>query len=298
MALRYPTQSETGRWRRHGAIPPAMRHTNLARGLSHRSQEVIPEGSRGRPEGTGRRAHRATGALRCGEVSIPGVDPEIVPRVAALRTGAMRLLPALRQAGTRPADHKEHPVCRWCHRSLTEETGPPPPPPEPLPDVSTATPCRPASGGLMSSCPIFVRARSSVHNMEVHARRAQPGVPIVEEVLARGCCNGSTVFLTGALRTRHYRKCQAYQRGKKDRAPLQAPMTTIALPPPLHHRRHGLLIPRRNTGYFASSIVGMPSLLRVRTATVWECPACTTARMRRNACHFCTDSPCVTHSLF
>ncbi|ESS60892.1 hypothetical protein TCDM_11558 [Trypanosoma cruzi Dm28c] len=126
----------------------------------------------------------------------------------------MRLLPALRQAGTRPANHKEHPLCRWCHRSLTEETGPPLPPPEPLPDVSTATPCRPASVGLTSSCPIFVRARSSVHNMEVHARRAQPGVPIVEEVLAGGCLNGATVFLTGASRAGRHRKCRAYQRGK------------------------------------------------------------------------------------
>ncbi|KAF8297694.1 hypothetical protein TcYC6_0078480 [Trypanosoma cruzi] len=48
-----------------------------------------------------------TGALRCGEDSVSGVDPEIAPRVAARRTGAMRLLPTPRQACTRPADHKE-----------------------------------------------------------------------------------------------------------------------------------------------------------------------------------------------
>ncbi|RNC52290.1 hypothetical protein TcCL_ESM10511, partial [Trypanosoma cruzi] len=84
-----------------------MRHTNLARGLPCRRQEVIPEGC---PGGKGRRAHRMTGALRCGEDSVFVVHPDIVPRVAALRTGAMRLLPALRQACTRPADHKEPPV--------------------------------------------------------------------------------------------------------------------------------------------------------------------------------------------
>ncbi|KAF8284809.1 hypothetical protein TcBrA4_0042990 [Trypanosoma cruzi] len=39
--------------------------------------------------------------------SIPGVDPDIGPRVAALRTGAMRHLPTLRQACTHPADHKK-----------------------------------------------------------------------------------------------------------------------------------------------------------------------------------------------
>ncbi|KAF8303036.1 hypothetical protein TcBrA4_0049870 [Trypanosoma cruzi] len=61
----------------------------------------------GCPGGKGRRAHHVTGACRCGEDSVPGVDPDIGPRVAALRTGAMRHLPTLRQACTRPADHKE-----------------------------------------------------------------------------------------------------------------------------------------------------------------------------------------------
>ncbi|KAF8278713.1 hypothetical protein TcBrA4_0105510 [Trypanosoma cruzi] len=61
----------------------------------------------GCPGGKGRRAHRVTGACRCGEDSVPGVDPDIGPRVAALRTGAMRHLPTLRQACTRPADRKE-----------------------------------------------------------------------------------------------------------------------------------------------------------------------------------------------
>ncbi|KAF8277767.1 hypothetical protein TcBrA4_0111760 [Trypanosoma cruzi] len=45
--------------------------------------------------------------------SIPGVDPDIVPRAADLRTGAMRHLPALRHACARPADHKQFPLCRW-----------------------------------------------------------------------------------------------------------------------------------------------------------------------------------------
>ncbi|RNC37918.1 hypothetical protein TcCL_NonESM12892 [Trypanosoma cruzi] len=64
----------------------------------------------GCPGGKGRRAHRVTGARRCGEDSIPGVGPDIVPRVAALRTGAMRHPPTLQQACTRPADHKAPPV--------------------------------------------------------------------------------------------------------------------------------------------------------------------------------------------
>ncbi|EAN83771.1 hypothetical protein TcCL_Unassigned02104 [Trypanosoma cruzi] len=76
----------------------------------------------------------------------------------------MRLPPTLRKACTRPANHKQLPVS-VVPSLLTEETGSPLSPPEHLHDVSAATPCRKASGGLMS-CPIFGRVRSSVHNME------------------------------------------------------------------------------------------------------------------------------------
>ncbi|KAF5216728.1 hypothetical protein ECC02_010473 [Trypanosoma cruzi] len=104
MTLRNPTQRDSGRRCRHGTIPLAGLRQCLARGLPYRRQEVIMEGCAG---GKGSRAHRVTGACRCGEDSVPGVDPDIGPRVAAQRTGAMRLLPTLRQACTRPADHKE-----------------------------------------------------------------------------------------------------------------------------------------------------------------------------------------------
>ncbi|RNC31735.1 hypothetical protein TcCL_Unassigned05733, partial [Trypanosoma cruzi] len=110
----------------------------------------------------------------------------------------MRHLSTLRQACTRPADHKEPSVS--VVPSLTAVTGPPLPPPEPLPDVNTATPCRPASGGLTSSCPTCGRVRLSVHSMRAHAGRAQTGVIIVCEGLPCGCHNGATVFLTGASR--------------------------------------------------------------------------------------------------
>ncbi|EAN91293.1 hypothetical protein Tc00.1047053508633.40 [Trypanosoma cruzi] len=103
MTLRNPTQRDSERGHRHGTISPAgLRHC-LARGLPYRRQEVIMEGC---PGGKGRRVHRVTGACRRGEDCLPGADPDIVPRVAALRTGAMQHLPTLRQACTRPADHK------------------------------------------------------------------------------------------------------------------------------------------------------------------------------------------------
>ncbi|RNC38628.1 hypothetical protein TcCL_NonESM12109, partial [Trypanosoma cruzi] len=72
---------------------PAMGCTNLTRGIPCRGQEVMPEGS---PGGRGRRAHHTTGARRYSENSITCVRPNVVPRPAAPRTTAMRLLPTLR----------------------------------------------------------------------------------------------------------------------------------------------------------------------------------------------------------
>ncbi|RNC42299.1 hypothetical protein TcCL_NonESM08105, partial [Trypanosoma cruzi] len=131
-------------------ISPAMRHTNLALGLFYCSQMTVLEGC---PGGKERRADRVTGARRCGKDSIPGVDPDIVPRVAALRTGAMRLLPALRQACTRPADHKQPIMSVVPFIPHTQEEGLLRPPPEPPPGVSAALPRRKTSSRSASSCP-------------------------------------------------------------------------------------------------------------------------------------------------
>ncbi|PWU88337.1 hypothetical protein C3747_437g8 [Trypanosoma cruzi] len=72
---------------------PAMGYPNLARGIPYRRQEVMLEGS---PGGGRRRVHHTTGARRYSENSITCVRPNVVPRPAALRTTAMRLLPTLR----------------------------------------------------------------------------------------------------------------------------------------------------------------------------------------------------------
>ncbi|ESS62877.1 hypothetical protein TCDM_09385 [Trypanosoma cruzi Dm28c] len=119
----------------------------------------------------------------------------------------MRLMPTPRQTCARPADHNWLLLCRRRLPFFTGETCPPLP--ELLPDVSTATPCRPASGGLTSSCPTCGRARSSVHNVRAHARRAQPGVSIVGESLPCGCRDCFTVILTGTSRAGCHRKRQA-----------------------------------------------------------------------------------------
>ncbi|KAF8284537.1 hypothetical protein TcYC6_0015050 [Trypanosoma cruzi] len=203
----------------------------------------------GCPGGKGSRAHRVRGACRCGEDSVPGVDPDIGPRVAALRTGAMRLLPTLRQACTRPADHKEPFVSVVPPLPLTEEAGPPRPPPEPPPGVSTAPPRRMKGSRSTSPCPSCSSVFSSVHNMKAHARRTNPGTPIVAEGLACGSCDSSTVFPTSASRAGHYRKCQACRRAKNgqrtsassndSRSPSATPLLQAppaAEPPTIHGR--------------------------------------------------------------
>ncbi|RNC39082.1 putative mucin TcMUCII, partial [Trypanosoma cruzi] len=154
-----------------------------------------------------RRVHRMRGACRCGGDCIPDTTRTSCHEWRLCAQARCDSCPLL-DMPARALRITSNPLCRWCRPSLTAVTGPPLPPPEPLPDVSTATPCRPASGGLMSSCPTCSRVRSSVHSMRAHARRAQPGVPIVCEGLGCGRQNGATVFLTGASRTGRHRSAK------------------------------------------------------------------------------------------
>ncbi|KAF5217242.1 hypothetical protein ECC02_009882 [Trypanosoma cruzi] len=124
------------------------------------------------------------------------------------------LLPIPRNTGTRPADYKQPFTSVVPSLPHTEEAGPPRPPPEPPPGVSTAPPRRTTSSGSMSPCPSCSSVFSSIHNMKAHARRTNPGTPIVAEGLTCGFCDSSTVSPTSASRAGHYRKCQAYQRAK------------------------------------------------------------------------------------
>ncbi|RNC41432.1 hypothetical protein TcCL_NonESM08991 [Trypanosoma cruzi] len=161
----------------------------------------------------------------------------------------MRLLPTPRQTGTRPADHRQPSVSVLPSLPHTEEAGPPRPPPEPPPGVSTAPPRRTTSSGSTSPCPSCGSVFSSVHSMKAHARRTNPGTPLVAEGLTCGSCDSSTVFPTSASRAGHYRKCQAYQRAKNgqrtsagsndSRSPSATPLLqppSAAEPPTIHGR--------------------------------------------------------------
>ncbi|RNC42070.1 hypothetical protein TcCL_NonESM08345, partial [Trypanosoma cruzi] len=143
-----------------------------------------------------------------------------------------------------------NPLCWWCcSSSHTEEAGPPRPPPEPPPGVSTAPLRRTTSSGSTSPCPSCSSVFSSVHSMKAHARRTNPGTPIVAEGLKCGFCDSSTVSPTSASRAGHYRKCQAYQRAKDEqrtsassndsRSPSATPLLQpppAAEPPTIHGR--------------------------------------------------------------
>ncbi|RNC39791.1 hypothetical protein TcCL_NonESM10807, partial [Trypanosoma cruzi] len=212
---------------------------------------------------------------------VPSVQADIEHRIATLCAGAMQLLPTPQQTGTRPADHKQ-PI-RSVVLSLphTEEAGLPRPPPEPPPGVSTAPPRRTTSSGSTSPCPSCSSVFSSVHKFKAHARRTNPGTPIVAEGLTCGFCGSSTVSPTSASRAGHHRKCQAYQRAKNgqrtsagsndSRSPSATPL--LQSPPAAE--------PRQSTGDRAAHAVGMPPSSATEHPTLWEHLSHDSTRSRR-----------------
>ncbi|EKG01177.1 hypothetical protein TCSYLVIO_007839 [Trypanosoma cruzi] len=221
------------------------------------------------PRRKGRRVHRMAGACRCGRDSIPGTTRTSCPEWRLCAQARCDSCPLL-DMPARALRIKSNPLCRWCRPFLTEVSGPRLPPPEALPDVSTANPCLPASGGLTSSCPTCGRVRSSVHSMRAHARRTNSETPIVTEGLKCGSCDSSTVFPTSASRAVHYQKCQAYQRAKKGQHTSassndsRSPSATPLLQP------HQPLSPRQSTGGPTAHAVGMPPSSTTEHPTIWE----------------------------
>ncbi|RNE96033.1 mucin TcMUC, partial [Trypanosoma cruzi] len=210
MTPRYSTQRDSERCCRHGAISPAGLRQCPARGLPQRRQVAVLKGS---PGGKGRRAHRVTGGCRCGRTLFLVLTRVSVPEWRISAQARCDTCP-LFERPARALRITRNPLCRWRRPSLTAVAGPPLPPPEPLPDVSTATPFRSASGELTSSCPTCGRVRLSVHIMTAHARRFRPGVIIACEGLPCGCYNGFTVLLTGASRAGRHRSCQSCKQAR------------------------------------------------------------------------------------
>ncbi|KAF5219141.1 hypothetical protein ECC02_007919 [Trypanosoma cruzi] len=164
--------------------------------------------------GKGRRAHRVTGGCRCGRTLFLVSTRKSFPEWrhgAQVRCDSCPLLGRPTRAMQITSNPSVSAVPSLPH---TEETGPPRPPPKPPPSVSTAPPRRTTSSRSTSPCPSCSSVFSSVHNMKVHARRTNPGTPIVAEGLTCGFCDSSTVSPRSASRAGRHRKFQAYQRAK------------------------------------------------------------------------------------
>ncbi|RNF15488.1 hypothetical protein TcG_06947, partial [Trypanosoma cruzi] len=161
-----------------------------------------------------------------------------------------------------------NPLCRCCS-SHTEETDSPRPPPKPPPGVSTATLRRTTSSRSASSCPSCSSVFSSVHNMKAHARRTNPGTPIVEEGLTR-------VYATAPRSSKQVPHAQVTTKNvkrineqKTDNAPPHAPMTAIALQPLLYGNPHQPLSRRQYTGGPVAHTVGVPPSSTTEHSTLW-----------------------------
>ncbi|RNC32250.1 trans-sialidase, partial [Trypanosoma cruzi] len=69
-----------------------------------------------------------------------------------------------------------------------------------------------------------------------------------------------------------------------------------ALPPPPHHRRHGLQIPDGPRETLPHPLRECPRRWEYGLRLFGTASTCTTARLRWHACHFCADGPFITHS--
>ncbi|RNC51366.1 hypothetical protein TcCL_ESM11523, partial [Trypanosoma cruzi] len=149
------------------------------------------------------------------------------------------------------------------------------------------------SSGSTSPCPSCSSVFSSVHNMKAHARRTNPGTPIVAEGLTCGFCDSSTVYPTSASRAGHHQKCQAYQRAKngpRTSASSNDSHSPSATPPLL--QPHQPLSPRQSTGGRAAHAVGMPPSSTTEHPTFWEHTLSHDSTVQDGKTgHIATDSP-------
>ncbi|KAF8284810.1 hypothetical protein TcBrA4_0043570 [Trypanosoma cruzi] len=228
-------------------------------------------------DGTGRMPRRKRKArtprdrrLSVWKGSVPGVDPDIGPRVADLRTGTTRHLPTLRKACTRPADHKE-------------------------PSVSVV-PSLPHCGGRPASASAGTSSRREHRNsFPISERRIDVLLPnLRQSALFRpqydGTCPTFSAWrynsltgppmrmlqwlnrlLTGASRAGRHRKCQSCKQARhagSTSAGIQygtgfssiaSSQTPRAADSPTDHGRLRLIH------------CGNAPLLEIGTVTVWDC---------------------------
>ncbi|RNC42698.1 hypothetical protein TcCL_NonESM07662 [Trypanosoma cruzi] len=218
-----------------------------------------------------------TGACRCGEDSIPGVDPDIVPRVAALRTGAMRLPPTLRQACARPADHKG-------------------------PSVSVV-PSLPHCGDRPGSASAGTSSRRERRNsLSTSERRIDVLLPnLRQSALVRpqyeGTCRTCSAWRYNSLRGPPMRMPQWRHRLPNRRLARRSLPKLPSMPAGETRRKHNRGYSRWTRRDSASSTAGMPSSLGIWTATVCDCPSPHDGPFATEYLPLLYGRPCATHSL-
>ncbi|RNC33154.1 hypothetical protein TcCL_Unassigned04168 [Trypanosoma cruzi] len=114
------------------------------------------------------------------------------------------------------------------------------------------------SGRSTSPCSSCSSVFSSVHNMKSHARRTNPGTPIVAEGLTCGFCDSTTVSQQVPHAQVTTENVKRINEQKTDNAPLHTPMTVVALQPLLCCNPHQPLSPDNPR--------------EVLPHTLWECP--------------------------
>ncbi|EKG01160.1 hypothetical protein TCSYLVIO_007856 [Trypanosoma cruzi] len=231
-----------------------MRHPNLARGIPCHRQGVVLEGS---PGGRRIRTHRTPGARWCGKGCLPGVQADIGHRITTSRADKMRLLPTLRQTGTRPADHRQLSVSVVPFLTLKRQDRP-----DLLRNLHLACPRhllverraadqrRPAKAAAASSRPSTIR-RHTPDALTPALQSLQKASHVDSATAPRS----SQQVPHAQVTTKNVKRVNEQ---KTDNAPQQAPMTAVALQPLLCCNPHQSLSrdnPRE----------ALPH-------TLWECP--------------------------
>ncbi|RNF14895.1 trans-sialidase [Trypanosoma cruzi] len=190
------------------------------------------------------------GACRCGRDCIPGVVPDIVPRVAALRKGTVRLLPTPRHACARSPYHKQ-------------------------PSVSVV-PSLPHRGDRPAAASARISSRREHRKtLPTSERRIEVLLPNLQRcALVRpqyeGACPTCSAWRSDSLRRPRMLMPQWCHRLLNRRLAHRSPQKVLA---GKTRRKHNRGYSRWNTRDFASSTAEMPLPLGIGNASAWECPS-------------------------
>ncbi|EKG02355.1 hypothetical protein TCSYLVIO_006620 [Trypanosoma cruzi] len=245
---------------------PAGLRQCLACGPPHRSQAAVLKEI---PGGKGRRAHRVTGACRCGVDSVPGVDPDIVPEWRISAQARCDSCP-LFDRPARALRITSNSLCRW-RRPFLYRGGRPA-------SASAGTSSRRKRRNSLSTSERRIDILLLNLRQSALVRPQYYGTCPTCSAWRSGSLTGLTcgcrdyfmVFLAGtSCAGRHRRSKHASRQGMQE-AQTRALEMDQALPPPPHHGRHVLLIPTDH-GRLRLIHFGNVLSLRIWAVTVLDC---------------------------